>query len=72
MELDQLLLGIQINGYCVINDVIPVEKCASIRANLGAAAERQFTNGGRLVVEFFKIEHLCHSVYACLWAITNQ
>lgn len=44
MELDQLLLGMQINGFCVINDVIPAEECASIRASLAATVEREGHN----------------------------
>lgn len=35
-----LLTQMQISGFCILKDVIPAERCAEIRQNLIAAAER--------------------------------
>lgn len=43
---DRHLLELQINGYCVLRDVIPANRCAEVRRNVAAAVERHRSGYG--------------------------
>ena len=43
-QLEQLLLQMQIGGFCILENVIPADHCAAIRESLIEVVQRQRGN----------------------------